>query len=48
MRKALVMLLALAVAMVIAHYSRFGANVYAIGGDRTSAALMETTCWFSS
>jgi ABC-type branched-subunit amino acid transport system permease subunit len=37
---AIVMLLSLAVAMVVAHFSRFGANVYAIGGDRTSAALM--------
>jgi len=26
--------------MVIAHFTRFGANVYAIGGDRVSAALM--------
>ena len=30
----------LAVAMVIAHFTRFGTNVYAIGGDRQSAALM--------
>jgi ribose/xylose/arabinose/galactoside ABC-type transport system permease subunit len=37
---ALVMLAALAVAIVIAHFTRFGANVYAIGGDRISAALM--------
>jgi simple sugar transport system permease protein len=37
---AIVMLLALAAAIVIAHFTRFGANVYAIGGDRTSAALM--------
>jgi ribose/xylose/arabinose/galactoside ABC-type transport system permease subunit len=37
---ALVMLAALAVAIVIAHFTRFGANVYAIGGDRMSAALM--------
>jgi len=37
---ALVMLAAWVVAMVIAHFSRFGANVYAIGGDKTSAALM--------
>ena len=34
------MLLALAAAIVIAHFTRFGAYVYAIGGDRTSAALM--------
>jgi simple sugar transport system permease protein len=37
---AIVMLVALAVAMVIAHFTRFGTNVYAIGGDRQSAALM--------
>jgi galactofuranose transport system permease protein len=35
-----VMLLALVAAIVIAHFTRFGANVYAIGGDKTSAALM--------
>ena len=34
------MLVSLVVAVVIAHFTRFGANVYAIGGDRTSAALM--------
>jgi len=37
---AIVMLLSLAVAVVVAHFTRFGANVYAIGGDRTSAQLM--------
>jgi galactofuranose transport system permease protein len=37
---AIVMLIALAVAVVVAHFTRFGANVYAIGGDRASAALM--------
>ena len=37
---AMVMLLALVVAIVIAHFTSFGANVYAIGGDRTSAQLM--------
>ncbi len=37
---AIVMLLALAGGIVIAHFTRFGANVYAIGGDRTSAVLM--------
>ncbi|MBV9287802.1 MAG: sugar ABC transporter permease YjfF [Hyphomicrobiales bacterium] len=37
---AIVMLLSLAAAIVIAHFTRFGANVYAIGGDKTSAALM--------
>ena len=34
------MLIALIVAIAIAHFTRFGANVYAIGGDRTSATLM--------
>lgn len=37
---ALVMLAALVVAIVIAHFTRFGTNVYAIGGDRQSATLM--------
>jgi len=37
---ALVMLAVLGVAVVIAHFTRFGTNVYAIGGDRQSAALM--------
>ena len=37
---AIVMLVALAAAIVIAHFTRFGTNVYAIGGDRASAALM--------
>jgi len=37
---ALVMLAVLVVAIVIAHFTRFGSNVYAIGGDRVSAALM--------
>jgi len=37
---AIVMLVALAVAIVIAHFTRFGTNVYAIGGDRASAVLM--------
>ena len=37
---AIVMLVALAVAVVIAHYTRFGSRVYALGGDATSAALM--------
>ncbi len=37
---AVVMLLALIAAIAIAHFTRFGANVYAIGGDRTSATLM--------
>ena len=37
---AIVMLIALAVAVLIAHWTAFGADVYAIGGDRASAALM--------
>ena len=37
---ALVMLAAMGAAVIIAHFTRFGANVYAIGGDRVSAALM--------
>ena len=37
---ALVMLAVLAGGMLIAHFTRFGTNVYALGGDRVSAALM--------
>ncbi|WP_422370533.1 galactofuranose ABC transporter, permease protein YjfF [Hoeflea sp.] len=37
---ALVMLASLAVAIFIAHFTRFGANVYALGGDKESARLM--------
>ena len=37
---AIVMLVALAAGIVIAHWTKFGADVYAIGGDRASAALM--------
>jgi galactofuranose transport system permease protein len=37
---ALVMLASLAVGIYIAHFTRFGTNVYAIGGDRESARLM--------
>ena len=37
---ALIMLAALVAAILIAHWTAFGANVYAIGGDRVSAALM--------
>ncbi len=37
---AVVMLIALVVAIGIAHFTGFGANVYAIGGDKTSARLM--------
>jgi simple sugar transport system permease protein len=36
----LLMLVVLAAGIVIAHFTRFGTNVYAIGGDRTSAELM--------
>jgi simple sugar transport system permease protein len=37
---AIVMLVLLAVAIVIAHWTEFGTDVYAVGGDRASAALM--------
>ncbi len=37
---AIVMLLSLALAIVIAHFTRFGTNIYAIGGDKESARLM--------
>ncbi len=37
---AVIMLVVWVAAIVIAHFTRFGANVYAIGGDRTSAILM--------
>ena len=37
---AIVMLIAMVAGIVIAHFTRFGADVYAIGGDRTSAKLM--------
>ncbi len=37
---AIVMLVVWVAAIVIAHFTRFGTNVYAIGGDRTSAILM--------
>ncbi|MBZ6075058.1 sugar ABC transporter permease YjfF [Microvirga sp. WGZ8] len=37
---ALVMLLTFAAGIVLAHFTRFGANVYALGGNRTSAELM--------
>lgn len=37
---ALLMLAALAVALVIAHRTRFGADIYAVGGDETSALLL--------
>ena len=34
------MLVCMAFALVIAHLTRFGANVYAVGGDMTSALLL--------
>jgi simple sugar transport system permease protein len=37
---AIVMLISLAAAIVLAHFTRFGTNVYAIGGDSASASLM--------
>lgn len=37
---AIVMLISLVVGIFIAHFTRFGANVYAIGGDKESARLM--------
>ncbi len=37
---AVLMLVVLAAGIVIAHFTRFGTNVYAIGGDRASAVLM--------
>ena len=37
---AVVMLIALVAGIALAHFTSFGADVYAIGGDRTSAALM--------
>ncbi len=37
---AMVMLAVFAAGMVLAHLTRFGANVYAIGGNRVSAELM--------
>jgi len=36
----IVMLLAFAGGIVLLHFTRFGANVYALGGSRTSTALM--------
>ncbi|AUG53461.1 galactofuranose ABC transporter, permease protein YjfF [Thalassospira marina] len=37
---AMVMLASVLIGLVIAHYTRFGRNVYAIGGDRQSAQLL--------
>ncbi len=37
---AIVMLVSLAAAIFVAHFTRFGTNVYAIGGDKESARLM--------
>src|SRR5690606_3594124 len=36
----IICLLVLVAAIIIAHYTRFGGRVYAIGGDMNSAALM--------
>jgi galactofuranose transport system permease protein len=38
--QALILLMVLAGAVLIAHHTRFGNNVYALGGDRQSAGLM--------
>jgi simple sugar transport system permease protein len=38
--EACIMLVCLAVALIIAHLTRFGANVYAVGGDISSALLL--------
>ncbi|MCO6184685.1 galactofuranose ABC transporter, permease protein YjfF [Rhizobium sp. L1K21] len=37
---AIVMLISLFLGIIIAHFTRFGTNVYAIGGDKESARLM--------
>ena len=37
---ALVMLVVLGAGVIVAHFTRFGTDVYALGGDRNSAALM--------
>lgn len=37
---AIVLLVVLALAMLVAHFTRFGRNVYAVGGSEQSAALM--------
>lgn len=37
---AMVMLITVVAGVIVAHYTRFGRNVYAIGGDRQSAALL--------
>jgi galactofuranose transport system permease protein len=36
----IIMLAVFAVAILLAHRTRFGSNVYALGGSETSAALM--------
>ena len=36
----IICLLVLIIAIVVAHYTRFGGRVYALGGDNNSAALM--------
>jgi galactofuranose transport system permease protein len=37
---AMVMLITFAVGIVLAHFTRFGTNVYALGGNKTSSELM--------
>ncbi|GAA3859897.1 galactofuranose ABC transporter, permease protein YjfF [Celeribacter arenosi] len=37
---AIVMLVSLAIGIFVAHFTRFGTNVYALGGDKESARLM--------
>lgn len=37
---AIIMLAVLVMGIIVAHYTRFGNNVYAIGGDRVSAELL--------
>ena len=37
---ALIMLTALGLGVILAHWTRFGLNVYALGGDRASAVLL--------
>ncbi|PJC87270.1 sugar ABC transporter permease YjfF [Vibrio sp. HA2012] len=43
-----IMLLVVAVGMILAHKTRFGNNVYAIGGNETSAKLMGVSVSFTT
>lgn len=45
---AVVMLIVVAVGMILAHRTRFGNNVYAIGGNETSAKLMGISVSFTT